>query len=101
MPWPGAYTKFRGQTLHIWKSAGVGPAVLPASPLSSGLSASTPPLSAPGRLTRDHRTLLVTCGENSALELLEIQLEGKKRITGEAFANGQRLQENEILGGLS
>ena len=30
-----------------------------------------------------------------------VQLEGKKRITGEAFANGQRLQENEILGDLS
>jgi hypothetical protein len=34
-----------------------------------------------------------------ALELLELQLEGKKRIGGEAFANGQRLQENESLGG--
>jgi hypothetical protein len=30
--------------------------------------------------------------------LLEVQLEGRKRMSGEAFANGQRLRENEILG---
>jgi len=33
--------------------------------------------------------------------LVELQLEGKKRIGGEAFANGQRLQENETLGDVS
>ena len=42
--------------------------------------------------------LQVICG-GTGLELLELQLEGKKRIGGEAFANGQRLQENESLGG--
>ena len=38
------------------------------------------------------------CGDGATLELLELQLEGKKRISGEAFANGQRLQENESFG---
>jgi methionyl-tRNA formyltransferase len=32
------------------------------------------------------------------LELLEVQLEGRKRMSGEAFANGQRLSEKDILG---
>ena len=84
LPWPGAYTKFRGQALHIWKSRVVGDA--------SGQV---------GQLRRAGRAVQVICGGGTALELLELQLEGKKRIGGEAFANGQRLQENESFGDLS
>ena len=32
------------------------------------------------------------------LELLEVQLEGRKRMSAEAFANGQRITNNDILG---
>jgi methionyl-tRNA formyltransferase len=84
LPWPGAYTKFRGQTLHIWKSRVVDAAA-----------------GQPGRVRRVGKSLQVACGNGSALEVLELQLEGKKRISGEAFANGQRLQENESFGDLS
>jgi len=77
-------TLFRGQALHIWK-ARVGPAAA----------------GQPGQLRRAGKSLLVACGDGVALELIELQLEGKKRIGGEAFANGQRLQENETLGDLS
>ncbi|MEO7652454.1 MAG: methionyl-tRNA formyltransferase [Bryobacteraceae bacterium] len=83
LPWPGAYTSFRGQTLHIWKTR-----------LAAGVGA------APGGLRRAGRTLLASCGEGM-LELLEVQQEGKKRISGEAFANGQRLVDNESFGDLS
>jgi len=81
LPWPGAYTKFRGQTLHIWKSR-----------VAAGASGQA------GQLCRAGRAVQVICGDGAALELLELQLEGKKRISGEAFANGQRLQENESFG---
>ena len=77
-PWPGAYTAFRGQKLHVWKSRpvdGHGP---------------------PGAILR-LKPLTVAAGE-SALELLEVQLEGRKRISASDFANGQRLSENELLG---
>ena len=84
LPWPGAYTTFRGQTLHIWKSRVVG---------AAGRQ--------PGHLRSAGKSLQVGCGDRTALELLELQLEGKKRISGEAFANGQRLQENESFGDLS
>jgi methionyl-tRNA formyltransferase len=40
---------------------------------------------------------VVSCG-SGALELIEVQLEGRKRISAADFANGQRLTENEILG---
>ena len=81
LPWPGAYTKFRGQTVHIWKAR-----------VAAGASGQA------GQLRRSGRALQVICGDGVALELLELQLEGKKRISGEAFANGQRLQENENFG---
>jgi methionyl-tRNA formyltransferase len=70
-PWPGAYTTFRGQALHIWRSRVAEKASL--------------------------KPWVVGCGEG-ALELLEVQLEGRKRISAADFANGQRLTENDILG---
>ena len=80
LPWPGAYTTFRGRLLHIWKAR-------PAS--DSGR---------PGSIWRSHRRVIAGCGGNTALELLEVQLEGKGKIPAEAFANGQRLTENDTLG---
>jgi methionyl-tRNA formyltransferase len=45
------------------------------------------------------KPLVVSCG-SGALELLEVQLEGRKRISAADFANGQRLADNEYMGGL-
>ncbi len=78
-PWPGAYTTLRGQKLHIWKSR--------TEIRAAG---------APGALI-SVKPLLVSCGEG-VLELLEVQSEGRKRLSGSDFANGQRLAENEIVG---
>ena len=82
-PWPGAYTSFRGQALHLWKAR-------PAE--------QKPSASAPGTIFRT-RPLLVACG-SGALELVEVQMEGRRRMPASDFANGQRLTENEILGEL-
>ena len=79
LPWPGAYTYFRGQLFHIWKARVVD------EPGEGG----------PGRLMPLKRRLLVSSGEGSALELLEVQIEGRKRMPAEAFLNGHRLDENE------
>ena len=81
VPWPGAYTGFRGHLLHIWKRA---------RPVEGG--------GAVGRVWRRKNRVCAGCGEATALELLEVQLEGKGRMSAEAFANGQRLSDNEILG---
>ncbi|HYL77577.1 MAG TPA: methionyl-tRNA formyltransferase [Bryobacteraceae bacterium] len=82
LPWPGAYSYFRGQGFHIWKArvaeeGGVGE---------------------PGWLMPEKKRLLVTSGEGTALELLEVQVEGRKRVSAEAFLNGQRLDTDEVLG---
>lgn len=48
--------------------------------------------STPGRLAlTQHRKLLVHCGDG-ALELLDLQAEGKKRMTAKDFANGLKWQ---------
>ena len=80
-PSPGAYTGFRGQTLHVRRARVAASAAAGARP---GTVASVKPLT-------------VICGEG-ALELLEVQSEGRKRVSAADFANGQRLTENEVLG---
>lgn len=80
-PWPGATTTFRGAGLKI---------------LTARLSAETG--LAPGQLALRQRKLVAGCGGGTALELVEVQPEGRKRVPGESFANGARLLDNELLG---
>jgi len=82
LPWPGCFTQFRGGTLQVWKAS-----VAPES--AAG---------APG-IVRVHRNRLeVVCAGGAALELLEVQPEGRKRMPAAAFLNGYHLVENEVLG---
>jgi methionyl-tRNA formyltransferase len=84
VPWPGAYTGFRGQRLHVWKAR-----------LAEGLEAGTP-----GLLRPAGRRLFAGCGDGAWLELIEVQLEGRNKVPVDAFMNGQHLTQNETLGGM-
>lgn len=79
-PWPGAYTKFRGKTLHIWK----------AKPVADRVPAA--------ELRVIHGRLIVGSAQETSLELLEIQLEGKKPTTAHDFLQGYRPKPGEKLG---
>jgi methionyl-tRNA formyltransferase len=79
-PWPGAYTKFRGKNLQI-VNARPAPDTVP-----------------PAQLQADSTRLVVGCGHNTSLELLEIQLEGKKRSPAGDFIRGYRPHPGEKLG---
>ncbi len=81
-PWPGAYSTFRGQALHIWSS-------LVSEQRSSH---------APGTMRLENRRLYAVAGDGLSLELREVQAEGRKRLPGDVFANGARLAAHEILG---
>ena len=50
----------------------------------------------PGELRVEGDRLLVGAGNRTALELIEIQLEGKKRMSTRDFVNGYRLVAGEI-----
>lgn len=79
-PWPGAYTKFRGKNLQI---------------LRARVATET---FAPAELQVSASRLLVGCGHYTALELLEIQLEGKKRTLAQDFVRGYRPRNGETVG---
>lgn len=81
-PWPGAWTWWRGQRFFLWRCR-------PAR-------VETPAV--PGKLFSHGRRLYAACGQGEALELLEVQAEGRKRMDSAAFLNGYRLTENDILG---
>jgi methionyl-tRNA formyltransferase len=79
-PWPGAYSRFRSKNLQVWKAAALD-RLLPSSELQV-----------------EGDRLLVGCGQGTAIELLEVQLEGKKRISASDFERGYRPLPGEKLG---
>lgn len=79
-PWPGAYTKFRGKNLQVVK------AQLANEPVP------------PTKLKAIGDRLIAGCAKNTSLELVELQLEGKKRSSAQAFINGYHPKESEKLG---
>jgi len=79
-PWPGAFTTFRGKQLHVW----VG------TPVSSSVP--------PGEIRVEADRLIVGCGSGTALELLEVQLEGKKRMAARDFVHGHQPKAGERMG---
>ena len=82
-PWPGAYTQFRGQQLQVIR----------AIPHPHSLNALS------GTMQTDRRRLFVSCGSGSTLELLQVQIQGKKRMATVDFLNGYPIAPNEQLGG--
>jgi methionyl-tRNA formyltransferase len=81
-PWPGGLTLFRDQPLQICRTRPAGPTDL-----------------RPGELGVRGRTLEAGCGDGRALELIEVQQSGKKRVPAADFLNGARLAPaGEFLG---
>ena len=79
-PWPGAFTSFRSKSLNVWI----------ARPLSRELR--------PAELAVEGAQLLVGCGQATALELIEVQPEGKRRMSANDFVHGYRPRSGEKLG---
>jgi methionyl-tRNA formyltransferase len=77
-PWPGCYGSLRGQRFHVWKAKQAGGSFHE------------------GHLQMLGKKLYAGC-KGGAIELLEVQLEGKKRMTAAAFLNGFTLNDNEAL----
>lgn len=81
-PWPGAYTFLKGNLLQIWK----------ADPLAGVVASRTP-----GTLVHwEMRRAVVHCG-SGLLELRELQLENRRRVSASDFLNGIRLSRDQSL----
>ena len=90
-PWPGAFTALDGKKLIVHRmnvGMDVADAAGPATPASA----------IPGQVHVEQKRLLVACARNTWLELVEIQLEGKKRLPAADFLRGTQLAADARLG---
>ena len=88
-PWPSAYTSYHGKQLKIWKAV---PVETDETTVNSAVEIT------PGAICRvDKDSFSVACKEG-ALRILEVQLEGKKRMSTRDFLLGVKMQEGEMLG---
>ncbi len=78
-PWPVAHTVFRGKLLKVHKAR-----------IAYDLTGKA------GTIL-DEKRMIVGCGDG-AIELLEVQAEGAKRLPASDFMNGKRIQMGEQLG---
>ena len=81
-PWPAAFISFRGKMLHMHAAIPI-PAVGTASAAHFSI---------------DNDRLLLGFARGTALEVRELQVEGKKRMSAHDFINGYRPRSDEILG---
>ena len=86
-PWPGAFTTLDGKKLIVPRMAAAG-----AVPFSASAAAE------PGQLRVEDHRLFVACAEESWLEFIEVQLEGKKRLAAADFLHGTPLGPDARLG---
>ena len=86
-PWPGAFTALDGKKLIAHRLAVMESAT--SRVLESG---------EPGQLFMAQQRLIVCCARHTGLELLELQLEGKKRMTADEFLRGTHLASGTRLG---
>src|SRR5437879_4636041 len=89
-PWPGAFTTFRERQCQIWGR--------PSAPVAMA----EPALKA---IAQDAVTLIVSdaaieviCGKGTRLQIESVQIEGRKRVSGQEFVNGARLGSGERFG---
>lgn len=83
-PWPNAYTSFNSKSLILWEAQ-------PAISVTAGI--------ANGELIVVQRDeLVVQCGHQTALRVLEVQPEARKRMAARDFINGMRPKVGDRFG---
>jgi len=86
-PWPGAFTALNGKKLIVHRMT-----------VTRGSYAEGLGFAEPGWIVVESHRLLAACAENTWLEFLEVQLEGKKRMTTDEFLRGNPLPADARLG---
>lgn len=82
-PWPNAYTSFNAIDTIVWRAQ-------PVPKVTVGVR--------PGVVTvAQGDELVVCCGDETALRLLEVQPQARKRISARDFINGMRVKVGDRL----
>ena len=85
-PWPAAYTSLSGKRLKVLQTRALQ-------------AEETPSVAGePGEVLESGGRLVVSCGGGSALELLEVQLEGKKPMRAAELLRGRPIPAGTRLG---
>ena len=79
-PWPVALTSLGGKAMKIYRTQMVVPRNGKAGEVLS------------------LKPFIVSCGGGTAIEILEVQMEAKKRMLAEDFIRGQKIEIGTILG---
>lgn len=87
-PWPSAYTKYQGKVLKIWE-ADIADDIseLPNINLSENF----------GKIYSFNGKIFIVCNQ-SILEIISLQLEGKKRMSAKDFLLGREIEQGYKLG---
>lgn len=86
-PWPGAFTALNGKKLIVHRMA-----------IARGSYAEGLGFAEPGWVVVENHHFLAACAGNTWLEFLEVQIEGKKRMTTDEFLRGNSLHADARLG---
>lgn len=84
-PWPSAYTYLDNKSLKLWKAT-----VEKAEEETEN--------AVPGQVIRADKNGLCICTGDGILNVLELQLEGKKRMETAAFLRGYSIEVGSVLG---
>ena len=82
-PWPNAYTSFNSRGLTIWRAQSV-------SSVSDAVPGDV--------IAAQGDDLIVNCGRQTALRLIEVQPEARKRIAVRDFINGMHIKVGDRFG---
>jgi methionyl-tRNA formyltransferase len=83
LPWPAAFTRYRGRMLKIFQSD-----VLPLFPNHKPM---------PGEVVRADKDLIIVACARGFLAIKELQLEAGKRMFAQSFISGHKLTVGERL----
>jgi len=83
-PWPNAYTTFNSKSLILWEAQ---PSISVTSDIPNG-----------ELIVAQRDELVVQCGVRTALRVLEVQPEARKRMAARDFINGMRLKVGDRFG---
>lgn len=87
-PWPSAYTKYMGKVLKIWEAkVAENISELPNIKLNENY----------GKIYSFNSRIFIVCNQ-SVLEVLSLQLEGKKRMSAKDFLMGKEIEQGYKLG---
>ena len=91
-PWPSAFTHLNGKMLKIWDADVVNDSddIINNNNVSKECEAGTV-------CYVDKKTFIIKCGKDY-LKVNELQLEGKKRMSTDAFLLGSHVEEGTALG---